>query len=299
MDELDLISSFRRLLSVRGDRVVRGSGDDAAVVRGGDLAVTSIDVVVDGVHFERTTHSPGDIGHKALATALSDLAAMGVEAGEAYVALGVPGDFGEDEAIGLVEAMETLCERTGTTVAGGDLSASPVLFVAVTVTGWGEAFVGRDGARVGDLVGVTGTLGGSGMGLELLRGGGPKLDAHVREALVRRHLRPEPQLKAGVALAAAGATAMIDVSDGLATDARHIAAASRCGLRIELARVPLADGVTDAEFAATAGDDYELLFTAPAEISIPGVVTWIGEVVEGQGVELVGATKGLEGFRHR
>ena len=302
MRELDLIAAFQGLIAPRGERIVRGSGDDAAVVRAGELAVTSVDAVVEGVHFERSTHSAADIGHKALATALSDLAAMGAQPGEAYVALGVPRDFAEADAIALVEAMEALCARTDTTIAGGDVTAAPVLFATVTVTGWaaaGAPLPGRDGARVGDRVGVTGELGGSGMGLELLRGGGADLDAHLREALIRRHLRPEPRIASGRALAAAGVTAMIDVSDGVAADARHIAAASGVELAIDLGLLPLADGVADARFAATAGDDYELLFTAPPglDVSIPERVTWIGEVREGSGATFDGEE--LHGYEHR
>lgn len=301
MGELDLIEAFRSLITARGDRIERGSGDDAAVVRAGDRAVTSIDAVVEGVHFERATHSPADIGHKALATALSDLAAMGAEPGEAYVALGVPAGFGESEATALVEAMEALCARTATTIAGGDVTTAPILFAAVTVTGWaaaGDPLPGRDGARRGDRVGVTGELGGSGMGLRLLRGERPELDAHLREALIRRHLRPEPRLAAGHALARAGVTAMIDVSDGIATDARHIAAASRVALAIDLGELPLADGVSDRRFAATAGDDYELLFTAPPglEPAVPERITWIGEVTEGTGATFDGEE--LRGYEH-
>lgn len=283
--ELDLIRAFRSVFAERGGRVQLGPGDDAAVVRAGTRAVVSTDAIVEGVHFERATHSFGDIGHKALATALSDLAAMGVAPGEAYVALGLPGDVSEGDVTELARAMEALAENTGTTVAGGDVTRSPVLFLAVTVVGWvddGEPVVRRDGARPGDRVGVSGTLGGA------------------ADLASERARRPEPQLALGRALARAGVTAMIDVSDGIATDARHLAERSGVHIHVELARLPLAGDVSDPVVAATAGDDYELLFTAPPGFEAPSAVTWIGEVEEGDGLELTrdGEPVQLSGYEH-
>jgi thiamine-monophosphate kinase len=288
------------------------------VVRSRPLAVTSIDSIADGVHFRLSTHAPADVGWKALAQALSDLAAMGAAAGEAYVSLALADEVAPDQVLELLAGMEELADATGTTLAGGDLIAAPALVVTVCVTGWAESedeLVGRDGARPGDLVAVTGSLGASAAGLLVLEGEAPE-----DHRLTRRHRRPEPRLAAGRALAAAGADALIDLSDGLATDAGHVARLSGAELRLELKRLPLAAGVAEAaeaagrdpmELAATGGDDYELLASVPPErredaegaAATAGVqLTWLGEVRAGSGVALVGPDgairSGLRGFDH-
>jgi thiamine-monophosphate kinase len=320
MTELELIAAIEQLTGGRGDRVARRLGDDAAVVRAKGVAVGSIDAIAEGVHFELATHSPADVGWKALATALSDLAAMGAEAGEAYVALALPGGFSTAEAIELARGVEELASSTGVTLAGGDVVRAGALVVTVAVTGWADdegQLVGRDGARPGDAIGVTGALGAAAAGLLLLQGADASLADAARDDLLRRHRRPEPRLEAGRALAAAGATAMIDLSDGLATDARHLADRSRASLRIELERLPLAAGVADVaeasgrdplELAAAGGDDYELLFTTPedrrgaieAAAGLP--VAWLGSVEAGSGVLLTGAdgavAEQLRGYEH-
>lgn len=323
MGELELIAAIERALAKRGGGLLRGPGDDAAVVRARGVAVTSIDTVAEGVHFERSTHSPADVGHKALAVALSDLAAMGARPGEAYAALTLPRGLSEAEALELVEGMEKLAERTGATIAGGDVIVANALAVTVSVTGWGggpDELAYRDGAKPGDLIAVTGSLGGAAAGLMLLRGAAPpELPAPVRTALEDRHRRPEPRLEAGRELARAGATAMIDVSDGIATDAAHLSQRSGVAINIRLADLPLQQGVEETarpagldplQLAAASGDDYELLLSAPPfrrtsieeaahRASTP--LTWIGEATAGSGLRLedpTGHPLTLHGHEH-
>jgi thiamine-monophosphate kinase len=301
--EFQLISEIRRRLGRRGDRVLRTAGDDAAVVRTEGVTVTSVDAFVEGVHFRLATTSMRDLGHKCLAASMSDLAACGAEAGEAYLVLGLPRSIARREVLELMDGAEELAAEIGATICGGDVSASNELFVAVTAVGHAadEAdLVGRDGGHAGELVGVTGRLGGAGAGLVLLERKEHGLPVEVGEQLIERQRKPRPLLEAGAALARAGVSAMIDLSDGLASDAARISEESGVAIEIELASLPLDEGVdavaqmvgaSGPELAATAGEDYELLFTVPknargkiesAADDAGTAVTWIGTTGAGE-----------------
>jgi thiamine-monophosphate kinase len=306
MGEFELLARLRERLPPPGPRLRVGSGDDAAITVPGGATATSVDALVEGVHFRREQSSLSQIGHKALAVALSDLAAMGAEPGEAYAALGVPPDLDEEGCIELLDGLAELAVATGTTIAGGDLTRAPTLMLAMTVVGHASApelLVTRGGAQPGDALAVTGELGGAAAGLLLLEQG-VSVGAEDK-GLVARQLEPHPRLVEGRALAASGATAMIDLSDGLGGDATRLAEACGAAMRIDAGALPVAAGV--AEVAATAdrdplrlavsgGEDYELLVAMPPERLAAGsaalrettdvALTRIGEVVAGEGVEL-------------
>jgi thiamine-monophosphate kinase len=321
MPEFELIEKLRAILPGDGPGVRLGSGDDAAVTEPRGATATSVDAIVEGVHFTLPQFSPEAVGHKALAAALSDLAAMGAEAGEAYVVLGLPESAGEELCLGVAEGIAKLARRTGTAIAGGDITASPVLTVTVTAVGHeapGSRLLSRAGARRGDVVAVTGELGGAAAALRLLTGGGAAAEPGAPAALLARQLSPEPRLAAGRVLADAGATAMIDVSDGLGADAGHVASAGAVRIEIEMASVPIQAGVGEVaggpaaalEMAAGGGEDFELLACLPAEafaaaraaVERAGVpLTAIGIVAGGSGVSLRGpdgAELGAAGYDH-
>ena len=262
-----------------------GVGDDAAVLRptpGRRLVVTT-DVLVEGRHFGSAFSEPEDWGWKAVAVNLSDLAAMGAAARWLLVALTVPDQASLTLLQRLYAGIGEACEAFAVALVGGDTSGGPALLLAVTALGEADRAVTRAGARPGDRLVVSGPLGAAAAGLALLE----RDDQPARELLGRfpglaaAHRRPRPELATGMRLAHAGATAMIDLSDGLAGDALHLAEASGVGIELHDAAVPLAPGVAEAaallgrdpaELALGGGEDYLLAAALPPTADLGGVL---------------------------
>jgi thiamine-monophosphate kinase len=278
LGELGLLQRIARRTPVPSRSIVPiGIGDDAAVVRIADkhdLIVTT-DMLVEGVDFDPACGSFSQIGYKALAVNLSDIASMGGRPRAYLVGLAVPGRTPVTVVDGLYRGMNSLARRHRMALIGGDLSASPK-GVMITVMVLGEIergrAIARSGARVGEQIYVTGTLGDSRAGLELLRN--RKSGTPAREAyLIRRHFFPDPRTAFGRLLSRRRwASAMIDLSDGLATDLRHLCEASRVGARLALDLLPISAalkahshrrGRAAADYALRGGEDFELLFTVP------------------------------------
>jgi thiamine-monophosphate kinase len=303
---------IRNIISTLGAQGV-GLGDDCGVLKTehGFLAL-STDVSVEGVHFRMDWITPEEVGWRAASSALSDLAAAAAAPIAVLCAVTMPAVAPESELLELMAGVRNAAEASGAKVLGGDLSSGPVWSVAVTVAGRVGAPLSRSGVQAGDGLWVTGTLGGARAALEAwLHGREPSAEARARFA------HPEPRIRAGAWLARHGATAMIDLSDGLAGDASHLAAASRLALVIDLDLIPVAQEARHealgldapaARFAAEGGEDYELLVSLPSgfaaadvfarECGIP--LTQIGEAASGTGVRflLSGRPLELRGFSH-
>jgi len=235
-------------------------GDDCALVPvSGTTLALSIDASVEDVHFRTDWLDFKEIGFRAASAALSDLAAEGATPLGVLVSLGVPRQNGTrtDPAVEIMEGVAAMCGNVGAQILGGDMTRSDKYTVDVCVIGQTERPVRRAGAREGDALWVTGYLGGAGLALEKLRKG-----ERLPKALRNRYACPEPRIEAGRWLASHGATAMIDISDGLAADAQHLAAASEVSIEINLEQIPRWEDV-DAMAAVASGEEFELLVAMP------------------------------------
>lgn len=328
-EESKIISRLRNLAKVGADVLV-GIGDDAAVIKGqgGKDLIVCCDLMVEGVHFRTEWSPPGLLGRKALASSMSDIAAMGGIARFAMISIALPPACSPQFIDQLFNGVFELANATGVSIIGGDTSSSrDSLFIDVSVVGECESgtAVTRRGANVGDTIYVSGSLGGSALGLSLLENGiriGDSNSSDPKNNAVLKHLAPEPQMKLGRALGEAKlATAMIDISDGLSTDLWHILEESDCGAVIDGDSIPIAECVryvaTESSvidpllLALNGGEEYELLFTSPSENypqvralgeSLATTITAIGTVVGEKSLQLKhnGALEALKplGYQH-
>jgi len=306
LNEFEAIRRFAGRLPDPSEEVVVPIGDDCAVVRfGGERWVAAADMLVEGRHFRPEWSSPEDVGYKAVAANVSDVAAMGAEPRFVLVSGGAPD---AETTARCMEGVLEACGAFGVYPLGGDTTGSDALVVSVAILGRveGEPLL-RSGARPGDLLAVTGDLGAAAAGLLALENG---LPGHERPK--GRHRRPEPRVAAGRAAARIGATAAIDLSDGLASDLRHVCEASGAGCRVDLGLLPVADdtralaaalGQDPALLAATGGEDYELLLAVPEAVlgalrssELDAPLTPVGRFTEGRGVTFLRDGEPVEGL---
>jgi thiamine-monophosphate kinase len=311
LGEFGLIALIKAVLPA-GSAQILGIGDDAAVVRAPDRRmVATTDLLVEGRHFRRNWSGAFDIGAKAAAENLADIAAMGATPTALLLGLATPGDIAaawmEDLARGLAEE----CARAGASVVGGDVSGADSVMLAITALGdlAGREPVTRSGARAGDQLALAGRLGSSAAGLALLTAGAADTSGSGDLAgLVASHQRPRPPYDAGPEAADLGATSMIDISDGLVSDLRHVAAASRVRVDIETGRLPEDPALRSAAaelgmdwlgWVLTGGEDHALAATFPPGTGMPSRWTVIGTVGPGQGVTVNSQpADGLNGWTH-
>lgn len=301
--EFDLIRQITADLPA-GPGVVLGVGDDAAGLRFGGDAVVSTDLMVENVHFKRAWSSAHDIGRKAVAINVSDVESMGAVPTAIVVALAVPKDTDPQWIRDLSAGIREECERAGVSLVGGDMSRSATVTVCVTALGdLGERRpVTRAGARPGDVVAVAGRLGWAGAGLAALSRGFRSPKDVVAQAQC-----PTVPYGAGVVANDAGATAMMDVSDGLVQDLGHIARASGVAVELEssalevaepMERVGAATGKDPLGFVLAGGEDHALVATFPSAADVPAGWRIVGAVREGEGVTVDGETPEFAGWDH-
>lgn len=308
LGEFGMIEDMVGCFEMRGP-VLLGPGDDAAVIAvSTGSVVASVDSMIERRHFRTDWSIASDIGHKAAARSLADIAAMGGRTTALLVALGVPAGTPTAWVRDLARGLDDEAALVGAAIVGGDTTAADVITIGVTALGEcpaGVAPVTRAGARVGDVVALAGATGLADAGLRALTRG-----FRSPRAAVDAHRRPRPPYEAGPAAALAGATAMIDTSDGLLADLGHICERSQVGIDIDSERVPVPDAVVQVASAMhldplmsvlTGGDDHALVATFPREVLLPPGFRRIGDVVEGSAVTVDGrpwaGTAGHEHFR--
>ena len=302
--EFGLIEAFTALFE-QGEHVLIGPGDDAAVlrIRNGHVVV-STDLMVEGRHFRRDWASAEDVGHRAAAQNLSDINAMGGAAHSLTIGLAAPADLPVQWALDFARGFAAECAGVGASVVGGDLTRADEIVIAVTVIGaCTQTPVVRSGAVAGDVLALTGRQGWAAGGLAVLGRG-----FRSPRVLVEAYRRPEPPYAAGRLAAEAGATSMIDISDGLLAEAEHLADGSGVAIDVRRKAFDLAEplvavgaalGVEPLQFVLGGGDDHALLATFPSPAAVPEGWHVIGSVSEGEGVTVDGGEyEGPTGWTH-
>ncbi len=305
LGEFGLIDAVTARLT-QGSVVLIGPGDDAAVIAAPDgRVVATTDFMIEGRHFRRAWSEPYDIGRKAAARNLADVAAMGGRATALLVAFAAPGELESSWALSFTDGLRDEADVVGASVVGGDVSSADVIVVSVTALGTldGRAPLTRAGAQVGDVVAVRGRLGWAAAGLAVLARG-----FRSPRVVVEAHRRPEPPYDAGPQAAELGATALIDVSDGLLADLGHIAEASGVAIDVDTAAFEVAQPLRDVgaavgsdplRFILTGGDDHAFAGCFPAGTLLPEEWLVVGTVAEGSGVTVDGTTyEGALGHEH-
>jgi len=312
LGERRLVARIRRAFGGPRDGVLIGIGDDAALVKAPGSLLLSTDVLVEDQDFRRALHPPRLLGRKALNVNLSDIAAMGGRPLHALVGLAMPGDLEESWLRAFMAGLRGAARASGVALVGGDLSRADKIFISVTVTGEARHPVTRSGARPGDRIYVSGTLGDAAMGLQLLEERATRRRAGGTAALLKAFLDPAPRLVLGAHLARRKlASAMIDVSDGLSVDLAHICEESGVGAEVDLDRVPLSSALKRLSpdplaAALDGGEDFELLFTvrpanAAAVRRLAGKhgLTEIGRVTASRKIRAVRAGRETRSLRVR
>ena len=332
LGEFGLISRLQSRLKYRSSQVIQGIGDDCAVLslNNGNYQILTTDALVETVHFNLKTHTPEQLGWKTMAVNISDIAAMGGQPKFAVISVGIPKSVPVDFLDRFYKGLNQASQKYKVALVGGDTVSSPKhLFINLALLGETRkkrVFV-RSGARPGDKIFVTGTLGDSALGLKILESPRKKWKGPetLRKKLIQRHLKPDPRVEVANWLAKSKfkVTSMIDISDGLTQDLGHILKAGKVGAELRESELPISqplskysliNGLPALELALSGGEDYELLFTlAPEDVTyldtesitkVDQPVTQVGVITAKKGIRLIsktGRSKTLHrpmGFNH-
>ena len=301
IDYLSEITDRAQRSYISNDTLLIGIGDDAACWRGeGPVELASVDSLIEGVHFTMDNWSWHDVGWKAMAISLSDIAAMGSWPRYCLVGLTLPGEAEVDSVGALYKGMLDLAGLYHVAIVGGNTSSAPIITVTTSIFGYSKGnIMCRSSARPGDKIAVTGTLGGAAACLRLLKAGATLLPEF--NAFKEAFFHPKPRVSEGQFLADLGVKTAIDISDGLASDLNHICKDSGVAARVAVDSIPLAPGLKEffgeeaLDLALGGGEDYELIFTAPSETMSKVLkeasfkVTVVGDILPGQGISFLGS----------